>query len=43
LLATLVYPVLDAALFYPAVLIFWGARKRTAAHDNAVVREQQTD
>ena len=43
LLATLVYPVLDAALFYPAVLIFWGARKRTAAQDNAVVREQQTD
>jgi hypothetical protein len=43
LLATMVYPVLDAALFYPAVLIFWGARKRTAAQDNAVVREQQTD
>jgi hypothetical protein len=43
LLATLVYPVLDAALFYPAVLIFWGTRKRTAAQDNAVVREQQTD
>ena len=43
LLATLVYPVLDAALFYPAVLIFWGARKRTDAQDNAVVREQQTD
>ena len=43
LLATLVYPVLDAILFYPAVLIFWGARKRTGAQDNAVVREQQTD
>jgi hypothetical protein len=43
LLATLVYPVLDAALFYPAVLIFWGARKRIAAQDNAAVREQQTD
>ena len=43
LLATMVYPVLDAALFYPAVLIFWGARKRTDAQDNAVVREQQTD
>ena len=43
LLATLVYPVLDAALFYPAVLIFWGARKRKTAQGNAVVREQQTD
>ena len=43
LLATMVYPVLDAALFYPAVLIFWGARKRTAPQDNAVVREQQRD
>ena len=39
----MVYPVFDAALFYPSVLIFWGARKRTAAQDNAVLQEQQTD
>ena len=43
LLATMVYPVLDAALFYPAVLIFWGARKRTTVQDNTIVREEQTD
>ncbi len=28
LLPTLVYPILDAALIFPAVLIFWGARKK---------------
>ena len=35
LLPTLVYPILDAALIFPAVLIFWGARKKI------VTQEQQ--
>src|SRR5918994_4707789 len=45
LLVTLVYPVLDAALVFPAVLIFWGARKRIAALKHAAVQqeEQQID
>ncbi|HEY3525594.1 MAG TPA: hypothetical protein VGK47_05315 [Nitrososphaeraceae archaeon] len=42
LLATLVYPILDAALIFPAVLIFWGARKRLAAQKN-VSEEQKTE
>jgi hypothetical protein len=43
LLSTLVYPILDAALIFPAVLIFWGARKRIAAQKNVAVQEQKTD
>src|SRR5918994_805803 len=44
LLVTLVYPVLDAALVFPAVLIFWGARKRIAALKHAAVQqERKTD
>ncbi len=43
LLATLVYPILDAALIFPAVLIFWGARKRIAAQKNVSVQEQKTE
>ena len=35
LLLTLVYPILDAALIFPAVLIFWGARKRIVAQESA--------
>jgi ABC-type Fe3+ transport system permease subunit len=27
MLVTLVYPILDAVLIFPAVLIFWGARR----------------
>ena len=42
LLSTLVYPILDAALIFPAVLIFWGARKRIAAQKNVAVQEQKT-
>jgi hypothetical protein len=34
---------LDAALIFPAVLIFWGARKRIAAQKNVAVQEQKTD
>jgi hypothetical protein len=43
LLVTLVYPILDAALIFPAVLIFWGARKRITAQKNVAVQEQKTD
>ena len=43
LLATLVYPILDAALIFPAVLIFWGARKRIAAQKSVAVQEQKTE
>ena len=43
LLPTLVYPILDAALIFPAVLIFWGARKRIAAQKDAAAQEQKTD
>jgi hypothetical protein len=40
LLVTLVYPILDAALIFPAVLIFWGVRKRIR---NVAVRELKID
>ena len=43
LLSTLVYPILDAALIFPAVLIFWGVRKRIIAQKNAAIQGQQTD
>jgi hypothetical protein len=42
LLVTLVYPILDAVLIFPAVLIFWGAR-RSKSKENAAVQEQKTD
>jgi hypothetical protein len=41
LLSTLVYPILDAALIFLAVLIFWGARKRIDAEKNVAVQEQK--
>ncbi|HJR48342.1 MAG TPA: hypothetical protein VJ799_09340 [Nitrososphaeraceae archaeon] len=45
LLATLVYPILDAVLIFPAVLIFWGVRKRRAVQKSVRVqrKEQQID
>jgi hypothetical protein len=43
LLSALVYPILDAALIFPAVLIFLGVRKKIIAQKNAVVQGQQTD
>jgi Ni/Fe-hydrogenase subunit HybB-like protein len=43
LLVTLVYPILDAALIFPAVLIFWGARKRIAAQKDAAAQERKAD
>ena len=45
LLATLVYPILDAALIFPAVLIFWGVRKRRAVQKSVRAKreEQQID
>jgi hypothetical protein len=42
LLVTLLYPILDAVLIFPAVLIFWGAR-RSRTKENAAVKEQKTD
>jgi hypothetical protein len=42
LLVTLVYPILDGVLIFPAVLIFWGAR-RSRSKENAAVQEQKTD
>jgi hypothetical protein len=42
LLVTLVYPILDGVLIFPAVLIFWGAR-RSRIKENAAVQEQKTD
>jgi Ni/Fe-hydrogenase subunit HybB-like protein len=41
LLFTLVYPILDAALIFPAVLIFWGVRKRITAQKNVAVQQEQ--
>jgi hypothetical protein len=41
-LVTLLYPILDAVLIFPAVLIFWGAR-RSRTRENAAVKEQKTD
>ena len=35
--------LLAAALIFPAVLIFWGARKRIAAQKNVAVQEQKTE
>src|SRR5918994_4132305 len=45
LLSTLVYPILDAVLIFPAVLIFWGVRKRRAVQKSVRVQqeEQQID
>src|SRR5918996_1025011 len=44
LLSTLVYPVLDAALIFPAILIFWGTRKRVVAEETAALQQvQKTD
>lgn len=43
LLSTLVYPILDAVLIFPAVLIFWGVRKRVIAQKKAAIQGQHTD
>jgi hypothetical protein len=40
-LVTLVYPLLDAALIFPAVLIFWAVR-RTSKHQAALLYNQET-
>jgi hypothetical protein len=42
LLVTLLYPILDAVLIFPAVLIFGGARRSRTKEDAAVI-EQKTD
>jgi hypothetical protein len=43
LLSTLVYPILDAALVFPAILIFWGVRKRISEQKDAAVLGQHAD
>jgi bacteriorhodopsin len=42
-LVTLVYPVLDAVLFFPAVLIFWAVRRRmsTSRLKGTAIQEQK--
>jgi hypothetical protein len=42
LLPTLVYPILDAALIFPAVLIFWGARKKIVTQEQQVRNTDET-
>jgi hypothetical protein len=43
LLSTLVYPILDAALIFPAILIFWGVRKRIIKQKDAAAQGQRAD
>ena len=43
LLSTLVYPILDAALIFPAILIFWGVRKRIIEQKYAAAQGQHAD
>jgi hypothetical protein len=42
-LVTLVYPILDAVLFFPAVLIFWAVRRRRSRsrHEGTPIQEQK--
>jgi hypothetical protein len=42
-LVTLVYPVLDAVLFFPAILIFWAVRRRmsTSRFKDTAIQEQK--
>jgi hypothetical protein len=42
LLPTLVYPILDATLIFPAVLIFWGARKKIVTQGQQVQNTNET-
>jgi hypothetical protein len=40
-LVTLVYPILDAVLFFPAVLIFWAVRRRSRSRDKGTTIHEQ--
>ena len=43
-LVTLVYPILDGVLFFPAVLIFWAVRRRgsrRSRHEGTTIQEQK--
>ena len=40
LLVTIVYPILDAILIFPAALIFWGARRITSERKNATLEQK---
>ena len=41
MLVTLVYPILDAVLFFPAVLIFWAVRRRSRSRDKGTTIHEQ--
>ena len=41
LLVTVVYPILDAVLIFPAVLIFWAVRRISSRQRNATPEEQE--
>jgi hypothetical protein len=40
LLVTIVYPILDAILIFPAALIFWGARRISSKRKNATLEHK---
>ena len=40
LLVTIVYPILDAILIFPAALIFWGARRISSERKNATLEQK---
>jgi hypothetical protein len=40
LLVTVVYPILDAVLIFPAVLIFWAVKRISSRHRNATPEEK---
>jgi hypothetical protein len=40
LLVTVVYPILDAVLIFPAVLIFWAVRRISSRHRNATPEQK---
>jgi hypothetical protein len=43
MLVTLVYPILDAVLIFPAVLIFWGARRVSSSKRIDTVHGQKME
>jgi hypothetical protein len=40
LLVTIVYPILDAILIFPAALIFWGARRISSKRKNPTLEHK---
>jgi hypothetical protein len=41
LLVTIIYPILDAILIFPAALIFWGARRISSERKNALEQKME--